>query len=115
MNWQEQLGAFLRDNPDLPAGPDIPDADNSDTDTYDPRSQPRLDISIQRKGRAGKTVTLIAGFQLPPRQILDIASKIKSSLGAGGSVQDSEIIIQGDRRSQIARLLSDLGFRNRII
>ncbi len=57
MNWQDQLKAFRDANPDLPEGTD-PTPDPTPDDT--PSMQPRLDISIERKGRAGKTATLIS-------------------------------------------------------
>lgn len=115
MNWQEQLGAFLRDNPDLPEGPDTPSEPEAADTASEAARHPRLDISIQRKGRAGKTVTVISGFRLPSERILRIASQIKSRLGAGGSAESDCILIQGDRRNQVGRLLSEIGFRNRIV
>jgi len=79
--------------------------------------KPRLDIIIDRKGRAGKTATIIAGFSAgtPDSEISALAASLKSKLGTGGSARGGEILIQGDRRSDVSRLLESLGYPTRII
>lgn len=111
MDWTEQLKAFRDANPDLPEGPqecDTPAAEEHP-------KQPRLDISIERKGRGGKTATIISGWICPHEQLLEIASQLKQSLGAGGSARGGEILVQGDRRSQLLTLLTRMGYKARII
>lgn len=112
MNWQEQLAAFRDQNPDLPEGPDIePEAEPES----DPKRHPRLDVMIERKGRAGKTATLIRGWELADDQLLEIASKLKQRLGAGGSARGGDILIQGDRRRDVVEQLSAMGFKVRMV
>lgn len=113
MNWQEQLKAFAQANPDLPQGPEeTPDCTSAEPQAA---SHPRLDISIERKGRAGKTATLITGWQLSDRLLLEIASDLKRRLGAGGSARGGDILIQGDYRQRVLELLSAMGYKCRII
>ncbi len=113
MNWQDRLQAFKDSNPDLPEGPDSPAPHDRDHD--DISSCPRLDISIERKGRGGKTATLITGWNLPDERLREIAAKLKQQLGAGGSARGGEVLIQGDRRQDILTRLTDMGFKARVI
>ncbi len=68
-------------------------------------------IRIQRevKGRKGKTVTIVSGFQINAYELKNLASQLKRRCGTGGSVKDGVIIIQGDHRET---LLSELKKRD---
>ncbi len=112
MNWLDQLQQFRDSNPDLPEGPDIP---VSDEGTATPAQKSRLDIIMERKGRGGKTATIISGWDIPADAILEIAASIKKKLGAGGSARGGDILIQGDRRKDILALLTSMGYKARII
>lgn len=77
-------------------------------------AQGRLDIVLEKKGRAGKCATIICGFTLPDDEVDSIAAALKRSLGCGGSSRGGEILIQGDRRNDVLRLLTQRGFKARI-
>lgn len=77
-------------------------------------AQGRLDIVLEKKGRAGKCATIICGFTLPDDEVDSIAAALKRSLGCGGSSRGGEILIQGDRRQDVLRLLAERGFKARI-
>ena len=64
-------------------------------------------IRVQRevKGRKGKTVTTVSGFQLDDDELRLLAARLKRKCGTGGSVKDGIIILQGDHR---VALLSEL-------
>lgn len=111
IDWQSSLQAFLDSNPDIPQGEDLP---TTPAEEKAPR-QPRLDIILEKKGRAGKTATIITGFTLDDEQVAQIASKMKSRLGTGGSARGGEILIQGDRRKDILAFLTENGYKARII
>ena len=68
-------------------------------------------IRVQRevKGRKGKTVTTVSGFQISADELKNLATQLKRRCGTGGSVKDGIIIIQGDHRDT---LLSELRKRN---
>lgn len=112
MNWQEQLQAFRNANPDLPEGTD-PTPEPTPDDT--PALQPRLDISLERKGRAGKTATLITGWTVSDEKLLKIASELKQKLACGGSARGGDILLQGDRRLQAGPLLQEMGYKSRTV
>lgn len=75
----------------------------------------RLDIVTERKGRGGKVATIITGFTIDDDAVADIAAKLRRKLGTGGSARGGEILIQGDRSADVARALSAMGLKNRII
>jgi len=68
-----------------------------------------LEAHFSNKGRAGKTVTLIRGFEGEVQDLKAIAKILKNAVGVGGTVKDGEIIIQGNYREQLIKILSDMG------
>lgn len=75
------------------------------------RQKEKLSIAIEKKGRGGKTATIIYGFRCSEAELRDIASRLKNLMGCGGSCRDGEILLQGNRREEAAEKLRGLGFR----
>jgi translation initiation factor 1 len=76
------------------------------------KNRGRVDITRQTAGRGGKTVTVASGFVgigQPEKE--QLAKKMQKACGAGGTVKDGCIEIQGDKREQMARILREAGFR----
>ena len=73
-------------------------------------------IWVQRevKGRKGKTVTTIFGFELDDDELKDLAAQLKRCCGTGGSVKNGVIIIQGDHRDALIAELKNRGFKAKI-
>src|SRR5688572_5858953 len=97
----------------LPPGPEAstPDPDHK-TDDKRRKSRGRVDIIRQKAGRGGKTVTVVKGFigiGLPEKERL--ARAMQKACGAGGTVKDGQIEIQGDQREEVARILIEANFR----
>ena len=68
-----------------------------------------LEAHFSSKGRAGRIVTLIKGFEGSKEALKDLAKQLKTQLKVGGSVKDNTILIQGDHRDQIIEFLVGLG------
>ena len=76
------------------------------------KNRGRVDIIRQKAGRGGKTVTVVTGFVgigLPEKE--QLAKAMQKACGSGGTVKDGQIEIQGDKRDEIARILTAAGFR----
>ena len=73
-------------------------------------------IRVQRevKGRKGKTVTTVSGFQIIADELKNLATQLKRRCGTGGSVKDGVIIIQGDHRDTLITELTLRGFKAKI-
>lgn len=79
------------------------------------RQSARLDIVLDRKGRKGKSATIIEGFTISDDEVEALAARLKRQLGTGGSARGGEILVQGDRRTDVLRFLSAQGFKARIL
>jgi translation initiation factor 1 len=76
------------------------------------RNRGRVDITREKGGRGGKTVTVVDGFTgigLPEKE--QLMRKVRAACGCGGTVKEGRIEIQGDQRDTVARILSEAGFR----
>lgn len=63
--------------------------------------------------RNGKPTTIISGYEGTDEDFKMLAKEIKSKLAVGGSFKDNEIIIQGDYRDKIMKILQDKGFKTK--
>jgi translation initiation factor 1 len=70
-------------------------------------------VVIDRKRRAGKSVTVASGFQLTAGSLAELAASLKKRCGAGGTAADGEIEIQGDHVARVATALERLGYKVR--
>ena len=75
-----------------------------------PKNQQKMYVSIDRKQRGGKDVTLVEGFVGTEDDLKDLGKTLKSKCGVGGSVKDSEILIQGAMRDKVYDLLIKDGY-----
>jgi translation initiation factor 1 len=76
------------------------------------KNRGRVDILRQTAHRGGKTVTVVTNFVgigLPEKEKL--AQQMQKACGTGGTVKDGRIEIQGDKRAEVARILTEAGFR----
>ncbi len=71
----------------------------------------KLVVSLDKKNRGGKMVTLVEGFIGEEIDLKDLGKMLKSKCGVGGSAKDGEIIVQGDFREKIVTLLSASGYK----
>ena len=67
-------------------------------------------LQRQTKGRNGKPVTLISGLSLAGNDLKALAKELKSKCGVGGSIEDGNILIQGDKRDILQPTLEAKGY-----
>ncbi|NRA11413.1 MAG: translation initiation factor [Crocinitomicaceae bacterium] len=79
-------------------------------ETLDANDQ-NLYVSIDRKQRGGKEVTLVEGFVGDPDDLKDLAKFLKGKCGVGGAVKDGDILIQGKHKDKVYDLLIIEGYR----
>ena len=107
-DWKDALGA-------LKASGTIP-IDNSPEPVEENNAHPAiqktpLKVVIDRKGRKGKTATIIEGFTGSVEQLEELAKILKQKLGTGGSARSGEILIQGERKTDVINILRSLGYK----
>lgn len=105
-DWKKRLGVVFSTNPDFAYTEEA----EEETVTLEPSKQ-NLIVSIDRKGRAGKQVTLVTGFVGTDDDLAELGRTLKVKCGVGGSAKDGEIAIQGDFRDRIVTLLKDMGYK----
>jgi translation initiation factor 1 len=72
-----------------------------------------LYVSIDRKQRGGKSVTLVEGFIGSDDDLKDLGKMLKSKCGVGGSAKDGEIVVQGENRDKVMELLNKAGYKTK--
>lgn len=102
---KEKLNIVYSTNPDF----QFQFEEEETTDTL-PKNQQKLYVSIDRKQRAGKEVTLIEGFIGLEEDLKELGKLLKSKCGVGGSVKDNEILIQGNFKDKVFDLLVKEGY-----
>jgi len=68
-------------------------------------------LRIERKGRKGKSVTIVDNLNANPFDLADLAKKLKQYCGTGGTIKDGKIEIQGEQRDKVAEKLKKLGLK----
>lgn len=105
-DWKKRLGMVYSTNPDFQYESD----DQEEAETPAPQHQV-LYVSLDKKNRKGKKVTLVEGFKGSTEDLKNLARELKGSCGVGGSVGENQILIQGDFRERLIKLLQDKGFK----
>lgn len=74
-------------------------------------NQHSLKIQVSRKGKGGKTVSIVSGFQVSEETLQSLTKQLKNQCGTGGTSREAEIEIQGDHRQQLQGILTKLGYK----
>ena len=111
MDWKDALSSLSG----LPEGKanDDTSKDNTVLRTQSEVSQQKspLHVLIEKKGRGGKTATIVEGFEIDDNEIDEIVRTLRKKLSTGGSARGGEILIQGERKDDVIRLLKEMGFK----
>jgi translation initiation factor 1 len=74
-------------------------------------SQQKVIVRLDRKGRGGKSVTVIEGLQMPQQEKEALLKQLKADIGTGGTIKDRALEIQGDHCGTIMAALEKVGYR----
>lgn len=106
-DWKDRLNVVYSTNPDFAYESNSEEEENETL----PKNQQKLIVSIDRKQRGGKSVTLIQGFIGTDDDLNQLAKLLKNKCGVGGSAKDGEIIIQGEHKQKIGDILTKEGYK----
>ncbi len=67
-------------------------------------------LRIEKQGRGGKTVTVVDNLPRNQELLRRLAGELKRACGSGGTAGESSVVIQGDHRDAIRRLLAARGW-----
>ncbi|MDR0231428.1 MAG: translation initiation factor [Dysgonamonadaceae bacterium] len=104
-DWKDRLNVVYSTNPDFR----YETTNEEEPDTL-PKEKQQLRISLDKRNRGGKMVSLITGFVGKDEDLQALGKMLKVKCGVGGSAKDGEIIVQGDFRKKILELLQKEGY-----
>lgn len=104
-DWKSRLNVVYSTNPDFA----YETTEEATTETID-KDRQALRVSIERKNRGGKTVTVVKGFVGTDDDLKALAKLLKTRCGVGGAAKDGEIVIQGEWREKVVGLLREAGY-----
>lgn len=107
---KNRIGVVYSTNPDFSFDDEI----NLEVQTK-PWSEQKIRIELDKSGRAGKQVTLISQYVASPSDLDILCKELKNLCGCGGTIKDSQILIQGDNRTKIAQFLENKGAKTKVL
>lgn len=105
-DWKKRLGVVFSTNPDY----SYTEEEEDQPETPAPHLQ-KLIVSIDRRNRGGKQVTLVSGFIGKDEDLAALGKTLKVKCGTGGAAKDGEITVQGDFRDKVTALLNEMGYK----
>ena len=105
-DWKDRLGVVFSTNPNF----GYEHENEEEPETLQPSKQ-SLRVTLDKKQRAGKSVTLVTGFVGTEADLKELGKMLKTKCGVGGTVKDGEILIQGDFRKKILEILQKEGYK----
>ena len=105
-DWKKRLNVVYSTNPEF----QYEKEDENEPVENLPKAEQKLRVSIERKNRGGKTVTLVSGFKGSDDDLKELGKMLKTQCGVGGSSKDGIILIQGEFKEKVVSLLKKEGY-----
>jgi len=70
-------------------------------------------VQKEKKGRGGKTVTVLYGVPLEGNDLVQLSKQMKQHIGTGGTLKDGVIVLQGDHIPKVITFLKNKGFQTK--
>ena len=110
-DWKKRLDIVYSTNPDYHYN----EEGQEEQETL-PNEKQLLRVSLDKRNRKGKAVTLVTGFTGNNEELQELGKLLKSRCGVGGSAKEGEILIQGDHREKVLAILQKEGYvKSRLI
>jgi len=103
----EDLGGFV-----FSTNPDFDYHTDSQVESLHPSEQ-SLELHFEKKGRGGKQVVVVRGFEGPVEELAELGKHLKQICGVGGSTKNGEIILQGNVRDKANSYLEKKGYKTK--
>ena len=108
-DWKKRLGVVFSTDPDYIYEEQ---EEKEQAETLPPEKQ-KLTVTIDRRNRGGKQVTLVSGFTGSDEDLAELGKTLKVKCGVGGTAKNGEITIQGGLRDKVTALLNSMGYKAR--
>lgn len=106
MSKRNEFGGFV-----FSTNPDFEPEQEPEQDMNLPNDKQVLRIWLER-GKGGKEATVIKGYMGPPARLEELAKLLKNKCAAGGNAKDGVVIVQGDHRDKVLKMLLEMGYTN---
>ncbi len=106
MAKRNEFGGFV-----FSTNPDYKPTEEPEEDMNLPNDKQVLRIWLER-GKGGKEATVVKGYVGPPARLEELAKLLKNKCAAGGNAKDGVIIVQGDHRDKVLKMLLEMGYAN---
>jgi translation initiation factor 1 len=105
-DWKKRLGIVYSTNEEYNY-----DHEEKEKEETLPPAQQKLIVSLDKKNRKGKAVTLVEGYTGNAEDLKSLGKLLKTRCGVGGSVKEDTILLQGDHRAQVVQILDKEGYK----
>jgi translation initiation factor 1 len=105
-DWKKRLGTVYSTDSDYKY-----ETENQPEQETLPPQQQKLIVSLDKKKRKGKSVTLVTGFAGKEEDLKELGRMLKTKCGVGGSVKEGNILVQGDFRTRVVEILQQEGYK----
>lgn len=105
-DWKKRLGVVYSTSENFNY-----EHEEKETNETLPPAQQKLIVSLDKKNRKGKAVTLVQGFTGTEDDLKELGRLLKAKCGVGGSVKEGGILLQGDHRDKAVTILTQEGYR----